>query len=28
MTHPLVYPEVTIQDQIKNRRVEILITAE
>lgn len=28
MTHPLVYPEITIQDQIKNRRVEILITAE
>ena len=28
MTHPLVYPEATIQDQIKNRRVEILITAE
>lgn len=28
MTHPLVYPEVTIQDQIKNRRVEILVTAE
>ena len=28
MSHPLVYPEVTIQDQIKNRRVEILITAE
>jgi outer membrane protein OmpA-like peptidoglycan-associated protein len=25
MTRPLVYPEVTIQDQIKNRRVEILI---
>jgi outer membrane protein OmpA-like peptidoglycan-associated protein len=28
MTHPLVYPETTIQDQIQNRRVEILITAE
>jgi outer membrane protein OmpA-like peptidoglycan-associated protein len=28
MTRPLVYPEKTIQDQIKNRRVEILITAE
>lgn len=25
MTRPLVYPENTIQDQIKNRRVEILI---
>jgi flagellar motor protein MotB len=24
----LVYPEKTIQDQIKNRRVEILVTAE
>ena len=28
MTRPLVYPEKTIQDQIKNRRVEILVTAE
>jgi outer membrane protein OmpA-like peptidoglycan-associated protein len=28
MTRPLVFPEKTIQDQIKNRRVEILITAE
>ena len=28
MTRPLVYPEQTIQDQIQNRRVEILITAE
>jgi outer membrane protein OmpA-like peptidoglycan-associated protein len=28
MTRPLVYPEKTIQDQIKNRRVEILIVAE
>lgn len=28
MTRPLVYPEKTIQDQIKNRRVEILITSE
>lgn len=28
MTRPMVYPEVTIQDQIQNRRVEILITAE
>jgi outer membrane protein OmpA-like peptidoglycan-associated protein len=28
MTRPLVYPENTIQDQIKNRRVEILITSE
>jgi outer membrane protein OmpA-like peptidoglycan-associated protein len=27
MTRPLVYPENTIQDQIKNRRVEILILA-
>jgi outer membrane protein OmpA-like peptidoglycan-associated protein len=27
MTRPLVYPEKTIQDQIKNRRVEILILA-
>ncbi len=28
MTRPLVYPEKTIQDQIQNRRVEILVTAE
>lgn len=28
MTRPLVYPEKTIQDQIKNRRVEILVTTE
>jgi len=28
MTRPLIYPEKTIQDQIKNRRVEILVTAE
>lgn len=28
MTRPLVFPEKTIQDQIKNRRVEILVTAE
>jgi len=28
MTRPLVYPEQTIQDQIQNRRVEILVTAE
>jgi outer membrane protein OmpA-like peptidoglycan-associated protein len=28
MTRPLVYPEQTIQDQIQNRRVEILIIAE
>jgi outer membrane protein OmpA-like peptidoglycan-associated protein len=27
MTRPLVYPEKTLQDQIKNRRVEILILA-
>jgi flagellar motor protein MotB len=27
MTRPLVYPENTVQDQIKNRRVEILILA-
>lgn len=26
MSQPLVYPEKTIQDQIKNRRVEVLIT--
>jgi len=28
MTRPLVIPETSIQDQVKNRRVEILITAE
>jgi len=28
MTRPLVFPEKTIQDQIMNRRVEILVTAE
>jgi len=28
MTRPLIYPELTIQDQIQNRRVEILITGE
>ncbi|MFM7728358.1 MAG: OmpA family protein, partial [Flavobacteriales bacterium] len=28
MTHPLCYPEKTIQDQITNRRVEILVTSE
>lgn len=28
MTRPLVFPETTIQDQIKNRRVEILIVSE
>jgi len=28
MTRPLTYPEKTIQDQIKNRRVEILVTSE